>query len=241
MRKLLSFVRRAVDDYNMIEDGDKIAVGVSGGKDSVTLALALNALKRFYPKKFEVVPITLSMGFKDMDFSPLSEYFKKEGMDLVVEETNIAEIVFDIRQEKNPCSLCAKMRRGALHDAAKKHGCNKVALGHHNDDVIETFFLSLFYEGRIGCFSPMTYLDRKDIHLIRPLVYMTESQVVSFAKRYGCLTLKNPCPADGVTKRQYMKETIAKLNRENHGLPERVFTAIKSSLDDWKTEGDVKL
>lgn len=129
MRKLLSFVRRAVDDYNMIEDGDKIAVGVSGGKDSVTLALGLNALKRFYPKKFEVVPITLSMGFKDMDFSPLSEYFEKEGMKLIVEETNIAEIVFDIRQEKNPCSLCAKMRRGALHDAAKKHGCNKVALG----------------------------------------------------------------------------------------------------------------
>lgn len=239
MRKLLSFVRRAVDDYSMINDGDRIAVGVSGGKDSIALALGLNALKRFYPKKFEVIPITLSMGFKNMDFTPLADFFAKEGMTLHVVETNIAEIVFDVRQEKNPCSLCAKMRRGALHDAAKAQGCNKVALGHHNDDVVETFFLSLFYEGRIACFSPVTYLDRKDIHVIRPLIYMTESQVVSFIKRCGCPTVKSTCPADGSTKRQYMKDTITRLNRENHGLPERVFTAIKSTLDDWKTKGDV--
>lgn len=236
MRKLLSFIRRSVDDYKMIEDGDRIAVGVSGGKDSSALALGLNALKRFYPQKFEIIPITLDMGFKGMDFSPLSSYFEKEGMKLFIQKTNIAEIVFDIRQEKSPCSLCAKLRRGALHDAAKEHGCNKVALGHHFDDVIETFFLSLFYEGRIGCFSPVTYLDRKDIHVIRPLIYMTEHQVMGFMSRNSVPTIKSLCPADGNTKREDMKNFIRKLNSENHGLSERVFTAIKGALPDWKTD-----
>jgi len=236
LRRVLSYIRRAVDDYNMIEKGDRIAVGVSGGKDSTALALGLNALKRFYPKKFEVVPITLDMGFEGMDFSSLQKYLKCEGLDLHIEKTNISEIVFDIRNEKNPCSLCAKLRRGALHDAAKAQGCNKVALGHHFDDVIETFFLSLFYEGRIGCFSPVTYLDRKDIHVIRPLIYMTESQVIGFMNRYDIPTVKSTCPADGATKREDMKTLVRKLNSENHGLSERVFNAIKGALPDWKTE-----
>jgi len=234
LRKVLSYVRRAVDDYEMICEGDRIAVGVSGGKDSTVLALALNALKRFYPQKFEVVPITMDMGFDGMDFSPLSAYLKNEGLDLQIVKTDIAEIVFDIRKEKNPCSLCAKLRRGALHDAAKEHGCNKVALGHHFDDVIETFFLSLFYEGRIGCFSPVTYLDRKDIHVIRPLIYMTESQVLGFMNKHHIPTVKSTCPADGNTKREDMKDFVRKLNSENHGLSERVFTAIKQALPDWQ-------
>ena len=236
MQRVLSYVRRAIDDYNMIDDGDKIAVGVSGGKDSVTLALALNALRRFYPKKFDVVPIMLDMGFKDADFSALSKLFSEHGMDLIIKKTDIAEIIFDIRKEDNPCSLCAKMRRGALHDAAKEVGCNKVSLGHHFDDVIETFFLCLFYEGRLSCFSPVTYLDRKDITVIRPLIYMNESDVIGFVNRNNIITVKNPCPADGKTKRQEIKELISLLSADSNGLKDRVFTALKNGLVNWRFE-----
>lgn len=236
MQRVLSYVRRAVDDYHMIEDGDRIAVGVSGGKDSITLALSLKALSRFYPKKFEVVPITLNMGFPDADFSPLVSFFKEQNMELIVKNTNIAEILFDIRQEKNPCSLCAKLRRGALHDAALEEGCRKVALGHHNDDALETFILCLFYEGRLHSFSPVTYLDRKDIHVIRPMLYMQEADVVGFINRSGAPVVKNPCPADGFTKRQYAKELLAELSRENHGLKERIFTAMINGLDNYRKD-----
>ena len=236
MQKVLSLVRRAVDDYRMIEDGDRIAVGVSGGKDSVTLALALHALSRFYPKRFEVVPITLRMGFPDMDFTPLSEYFESQGLPLIVKDTNIKEILFDIRKEKNPCSLCAKLRRGALHDAALEAGCRKVALGHHNDDALETFLLCLFYEGRLHSFSPVTYLDRKDIHLLRPMLYMKEQDVLGFIKRSGVPVVHNPCPANGYTKRQYAKELLAELTKENHGLKERIFTAIQSVLINYRKD-----
>ncbi len=239
MRKLLSYTRRAVDDYNMISEGDRIAVGVSGGKDSIALMLALNSLKRFYPKKFELVAITLSMGFKDADYSSLIKLCEDNGIELIIEETNIAEIVFDIRKEASPCSLCAKMRRGALHDVAISHGCNKVALGHHNDDVIETFFLCLFQEARINCFSPVTYLDRRNIHLIRPFIYVPENEIKHFIKANGIETVKNPCPADGNTKRQYMKDLIRDLCKENKGLKERLFHAVNTSkIDGWG--GDVK-
>lgn len=236
MQKVLSYVRRAVDDYHMIEEGDSIAVGVSGGKDSVTLALALHALSRFYPKKFNVVPITLSMGFDGMDFAPLAAYFEAQGLPLIIKETNIAEILFDIRKESNPCSLCAKLRRGALHDAALDHGCRKVGLGHHNDDALETFILCLFYEGRLHSFSPVTYLDRKDIHLIRPMLYMQEADVVGFINRSGAPVVHNPCPANGYTKRQYAKELLADLARENRGLKERIFTAMTSGLDNYRKD-----
>ena len=170
MQHVLSHMRRAVDDYNMIEEGDRIAVGVSGGKDSITLALGLCALKRFYPKKFEVVLILLDMGYDDADFSELQNFFGEKGETLNVVKTDIKKIVFDIRQETNPCSLCAKLRRGALHNAALDFECNKVALGHHTDDAIETFMMSLFFEGRVNCFSPVTYLDRTDLYSIRPLI-----------------------------------------------------------------------
>ena len=176
------------------------------------------------------------MGFDDMDFSPLKAYFKNAGMELLVQDTNIAEILFDIRKEKNPCSLCAKLRRGALHDAALQNGCNKVALGHHNDDVLETFILSLFYEGRIHCFSPVTYLDRKKLHLIRPMIYMNEQDVIGFINRSGATVIHNPCPANGYTKRQYAKDLIASLSRENRGLKERMFTALSASLDNWRKD-----
>ncbi len=238
MQKVLGFVRRCVDDYHMIEDGDRICVGVSGGKDSVTLALALHALSRFYPKKFKVVPITLNLGFPQMDYTPLKTYFATQGLDLIVKETNIAEILFDIRKEQNPCSLCAKLRRGALHDAALEAGCRKVALGHHNDDALETFILCLFYEGRLHSFSPVTYLDRKDIHLIRPMLYMQEADVLGFINRSGAPVVHNPCPANGYTKRQYAKELLADLSRENRGLKERIFTAMTNGLDNYRKEDE---
>lgn len=220
----------------MINEDDKIAVGVSGGKDSITLALALSSLKRFYPKPFEVVPIALDVGFEGMDFAPLFELFSENGMNLHVVKTNIYQIVFELRKEKNPCSLCAKLRRGALHNSAKELGCGKVALGHNRDDVIETLMMSLFFEGRMACFSPVTYLDRKDIFLIRPLVYMTERDVKAFIKRKNISPIKSPCPEDGHTKRQYIKELLTDLEHENHGLKERIFMAIKSSFDDWKCD-----
>ncbi|MDP4119214.1 MAG: ATP-binding protein [Bacillota bacterium] len=237
MRKILSHVRSAVDDYNMIEEGDKIAVGVSGGKDSITLMLALKELQRFYPKKFELEAICLDLGFEGTDYTPLEKLCEEKNINLTIEKTQIGEIVFDIRHEKNPCSLCAKMRRGILHDKAKELGCNKVALGHHYDDVLETFFLCLFNEARISCFSPVTYLDRKQIYLIRPFIYMEEREVKHFVSENNIPVIFNPCPANGVTKRQEMKEFISKLNRENHGIRKRIFHAIANSdIDGWRKD-----
>lgn len=230
MQRILSYVRRAVDDYHMIQEGDRIAVGVSGGKDSLTLLRALKALQRFYPKQFDLEAITLTMGFDDFDLSAIRQMCKEIDVPYTVVETNIAEVIFDIRKESNPCSLCAKMRRGALHDAALEAGCKKVALGHHHDDVIETFFMSLFYEGRLHCFSPVTYLDRKDIHLIRPMLYVPEQVVVGFVDKTGLPVVQSPCPVNGHTKRQYVKDLLKALSRENKGLKERLFGAIRRNL-----------
>lgn len=237
MRKILSYTRRAVDEYNMIEDGDKIAVGVSGGKDSLALMLAMKSLQRFYPKKFDLTAITVSMGYESMDFSEIENLCRENNIEYVVEPTEIAKIVFDVRKEPNPCSLCAKMRRGALHDAAIRLGCNKVALGHHFDDVIETFFLCLFNEARISCFSPVTYLDRRKITLIRPFIYMPEKEIKRFSAANNIPVVFNPCPADGHTQRQYMKDLIARLSYENKGLKDRIFHAVKNSdIKGWKTD-----
>ena len=235
MKKILSYLRRAVDDYSMIDDGDKIAVGVSGGKDSIALMLALNSLKRFYPKKFELVAITVSMGFENTDFSPIINLCEREKIEYVIEETKIGEIVFNVRKETNPCSLCSKMRSGALNDAAIRLGCNKVALGHHYDDVVETFFMSLFKEGRINCFSPVTYLDRMKITKIRPIIYLPEKEITYFINKNTLPIVKNPCPADGNTTRQYMKELILSLEKENKRLKQQIFHAVKTSeIKGWK-------
>ena len=228
-------MRRAIDDYNMIEDGDKIAVGVSGGKDSIALMLALNSIKRFYPKKFDIIALTVSIGFENMDFSPLIELAAKENIPLHIEKTQIKDVVFDVRQESNPCSLCAKMRSGALNEAAINLGCNKVALGHHFDDVAETFMMSLFKEGRINCFSPVTYLDRKKITKIRPMIYLREKEITYFINKNNLPVIKNTCPADGNTQRQYMKDLIIKLEKENKGLKQQIFHAVKTSeIKGWK-------
>ncbi len=237
LQKLLSFTRRAVDHYHMIEEGDRIAVGVSGGKDSLTLLTALAGLRRFYPKKFEVVAITLEMGYDAMDFSPVQALCDELEVEYIRIPTQIKQIVFDIRKEENPCSLCAKLRRGALHEAALQAGCKKVALGHHFDDVVETYMLSLMYEGRISCFKPVTYLDRVGVTLIRPLIYTPEHYIRSFATRNNLPIVHNPCPADGNTKRQEVKDLLKTLEKQNHGLRERIFGAIQRyPLDGWDAD-----
>ena len=228
MQKLLSFIRRGVDDYKMINEGDHITVGVSGGKDSLALLCGLSKLRLFYPKKFTLSAVTLDMGF-GMDFSPVEKLCDELGVEYVLKKTDIADIIFNIRKETNPCSLCAKMRRGALHDAALELGSHKVALGHHNDDALDTFMLSLVYEGRVNCFSPVTYLDRKDITLIRPMIYAPENFVIGFAKKYELPVVHNRCPEDKRSKREYVKNLIKNLEKENPGFKTRLFTAIEGS------------
>lgn len=237
LQKLLSYVRCAVDDYNMIEDGDRIAIGVSGGKDSLAMITALKHLQRFYPKKFELEAITVSLGFKGMDFTPIADFCTDMGVHYTVVDTDIGEIIFDARGEKNPCSLCAKMRKGALNDMVDKLGCNKIALGHNKDDVLETFLMSLFYEGRINCFSPVTFLDRMKITSIRPLIYVPEVDVKGFANKYSLPVVKNLCPADGNTKREEMKKMIKEHRRRFDHFDSMLFGAIqRSDIKGWRKE-----
>ncbi len=236
MKRILSLVRRGVDDYAMIQEGDRIAVGVSGGKDSLTLLCALVGLQRFYPKHFEVVALSLDMGFPQADYTKIQELCQKLGVTYVVKPTDIAEVIFDVRQEKNPCSLCAKMRRGGLNDLAVEMGCNKVALGHHNEDVIETFFLSLFYEGRLNSFSPITYLSRRDIHVIRPLIYVPEKEIRGYAKREALPVMDKVCPMDGKSKRQDMKEYINEQVRKDRFFKTKMMHAIQTGLPNWRMQ-----
>ena len=237
MKRIVSRVRKAVEDYDMIKDGDKVGVGVSGGKDSLVLLGALSMLSRYYPKKFTVVGLTLDMGYK-ADWSNVKRYCDELGVEYIVKPTNIAEVIFDYRKEENPCSLCAKMRRGALNDLALETGCQRVALGHHNDDVLETFMLSLLYEGRVNCFSPVTYLDRTDLYSIRPLIYTREADIKSVTKRLELPVTKSLCPADGNTKREEIKNLIRDIDKTvNSGVKKRLFTAIQTSgVDGWKKE-----
>ena len=237
-KRLLSFVRRAVDDYGLIDEGDRIAVGVSGGKDSLTLLATLADLRRFYPKKFDIVAITVDMGFEGGDFTPIVNFCKEIGVEYVIEKTEIARIIFDVRQESNPCSLCAKMRRGCLHAAAVNAGCNKVALGHHYDDAVETFMMNLFFEGRLGCFSPKSYLSNRKITLIRPLLYATEKDVQYYTRRKELPVITSLCPEDHATERENMKNLLTELERTNKGLKHRIFHAMcKSEIDGFKLSG----
>lgn len=238
LKHILSYTRRAVADYDMIAPGDKIAVGVSAGKDSLTLLYALAALRRFYPVPFELIAITIDMGFEGMDFTPIANLCRELDVPYHVVKTQISHIIFDVRKESNPCSLCAKMRRGSLHAAAKELGCNRVALGHHFDDVVETFMLNLFHEGRIGCFQPVTYLSRSNLYLIRPLIYCPEKDVRYFAGKVDLPVIKSPCPADGHTERETMKQLLRTLDREHKGLRYRIFGAIqRAGVDGFKEVG----
>lgn len=244
IRRILSYVRRAADDYKMIEPGDKIAVGVSGGKDSLALLCALAALKKFYPAPFELHAITMDPGFykagfgneesAKCEYSKLSELCEQLEVPFTIFETEIAKIIFDIRKEKNPCSLCARMRRGALHDNALLVGCNKIALGHHFDDAVETFMMNLFNEGRIGCFSPVTYLDRKKITMIRPLIFTPEKDIKYFINHSDLPVINTACPIDKTSDREKFKQLLNTLDKENKGLKHRILGAIqRANLDGW--------
>ena len=238
MKRMLSFLRRAVDDYEMIDDGDRIAVGVSGGKDSLALLAVLSEMRRFYPKKYDIVAITIDMGFEGADFSEIQKFCDSLDVKYVVEPTQIAKIIFDVRKESNPCSLCAKMRRGSLHAAAVREGCNKVALGHHYDDAVETFMMNLFFEGRLGCFSPKSYLSNRKITLIRPLLYATEKDVNYFANKRSLPVQTSLCPEDKHTERENMKNLLASIERENKGVKHRIFNAMcKGEIDGFKLLG----
>lgn len=246
MQKLLSLARKAISDYEMIEDGDKIAVGLSGGKDSITLLAVLAAYKKFAPEKFDLIAINIDMGFKDIDKNQVQatkDFCESVGVPLIIEKTDIAAIIFDERKEKSPCSLCSKMRRGALNNVAIDHGCNKLALGHHADDVIETMMLSLLYEGRFSTFMPISYMDKSKITLIRPLVYIEEKQINWTAKRLGLPVIFNPCPRDKHTKREDVKQLIGNLDEQFVDSKKHIMSAIfnpeRNSLwDKAKPNGD---
>lgn len=234
IKRLLSYVRRAVDDYQLLEDQDRIAVGVSGGKDSLALLCALKNLQRFYPKHFELMAFTVHTGFKDFHLKPVADYCASLDIAYEVIDTQIQEIVFQHKKMTHPCSLCAKLRKGALNAAALKHGCNKVAFGHHRDDLIETMLLSLLFEGRFHSFSPKTVWERSGLTLIRPLIYVPEAELTGFQNKYQLPAIKNPCPADGHTKRQYVKNLLKTLHADDPEIRQRLFSAILSaSFDDW--------
>ncbi len=234
LQQVLSVVRKAIDDYHMIEEGDKIAIGISGGKDSLTLLYAMSNLRRFYPKHFELCAITVDLGFQNLNLDRIKELCESLQVEYHIISTDIAQVVFEERKESNPCALCAKMRKGALNNFIKERGCNKVAYAHHMDDVVETMLLSLIYEGRFHTFSPVTYLDRTDLTVIRPLMYMNEADVIGFVNKYQVPVVKSPCPADGNTKREYVKNLLRELNLENPGVKRRMFTAIQNGgMKGW--------
>lgn len=223
-QEMLSPMRRAINDYNMIKPGDKVAVGVSGGKDSLTLLTLLHEYQRFTDRPFDLIGITIDMGFTKDAYAPVQKYCDKLGIEYHIVPTDIAEVIFDIRKEKNPCSLCAKMRRGALNSEIVARGYNKLALGHHQDDVVETFMLSLFYEGRLNTFQPRSYMSRTGITLIRPMIYIEERDIVGYAKNLP--VCHNPCPANKHTQREYMKQLLRTLSADTPGLANKFANAI---------------
>ncbi len=233
-KRLLSYVRQAVDDYQLLNDQDKVAVGISGGKDSLALLYALKQLQRFYPKRFTLTAFTVHPGFEDFHLEPVIGFCKELEVPYEVIDTQIRTIVFQHNPSENPCSLCARLRKGALNEAAVRHGCNKIAYGHHRDDLIETMLMSLFYEGRFHSFSPKTRWERTGLTLIRPLFYVPEAELNGFQKKYSIPAVHNPCPADGHTKRQYIKDLLRTLNTKNPGIKNRMFAAIQSAgFEDW--------
>ena len=228
MQKIIGAMRRAIKDFSLLSDGDKVAVGVSGGKDSLALLTALSLYKKFSPEKFDLVGVSIDVGFPEgeVGLQKVKEYSESLGTEFYIEKTDIAQIIFDERKETNPCSLCSKMRRGALNTVAQKLGCNKVALGHHTDDVLDTFLLSFIYEGRLSTFKPKTYLDRMDLTVIRPFIYVFEGDIRGAEKRLAFPTYKNPCPADHKTEREYMKNLVASITKDIPLARDRMTSAI---------------
>ena len=237
MQKMMGLVRKCIEDYDMIQPGDRVAVGVSGGKDSLTLLVLLRELQRYYPKPFSLAAVTIDMGLGGMDFSPVQALCDRLEVPFTKIKTEIGPIIFEYRQEKNPCSMCAKMRRGALNDVLLELGCNKIALGHHFDDAVETFLMSLLYEGRISCFEPVTYLSRTGITQIRPMLYVGEQAITHFAEKYELPVVHNVCPADKHTKRQEVKELIVSLQAQYPDLKSKIFGAMqRQPLPKWGVE-----
>lgn len=236
MQRILSYMRKAIEEYNMIEENDKIAICLSGGKDSITLLHAFKALQRFYPKKFELIAISINPGFEFFDTTLLQNLCDNLEIPLFIEKTHAKEIVFDIRKEKNPCSLCANLRRGAINSVAVREGCNKIALGHNQDDVLETFLLNLFYTGSIGTFSPVSHMDRTGITLIRPLVYTPEKETKRFVKKNNLTVMPKVCPMDGTSKREDMRLMIFSLQKNIPMIRANLFGAVQRNLPDWKVK-----
>ena len=236
MQRILSHMRKAIEEYNMIDEGDKIAVCLSGGKDSITMLHAFKALQRFYPKNFEIIAVSVNPGFEFFNTEFLQKICDDLEIPLFIEKSNAKEIVFDIRKEKNPCSLCANLRRGVINSIAIREGCNKIALGHNQDDVLETFLINLLYTGNIGTFSPMSYMDRSKITLIRPLIYTPEKEARRFVKKNNLEVMKKVCPMDGTSKREDMKQLIFTLTKNIPMIRANLFGAIQRNLDDWKIE-----
>ena len=235
MQKILGYLRKAIENYNMIDEGDKIAVALSGGKDSITLLMALKALQRFYPKSFDLVAISVNPGFEFFDTHFLKNICEQIGVNYVEAESHIKEIVFDIRKEKSPCSLCANLRRGILNTTAISLGCNKLALGHNEDDVLETFFLNMFYAGSLSTFAPVCYMDKSKVTLIRPLIYAPEKEIRKFIKRHNISVMPKNCPMDGISKREYMKDLLYKLTIEIPHVRANLMGAIKrAGINGWK-------
>ncbi len=237
MQQISGYLRRAVDDYKMIAPGEKIAVAVSGGKDSLLLLHGMKHLSLYHPAKFSLIALYIDLGFDHMNIEELHQTCKRLDVPLVVRKTDIAPVVFNTRRESNPCSLCAKMRRGSLHDAALENGCRTIALGHHRDDAVETFAMNLIYEGRIACFQPVTYLDRKDVRVIRPMIYLSEQQITNTVVRLGIQPIKNPCPMDHNSMRKEIKDRLSQAEHLYPGLSERIFGAIqRSDLQGWPVD-----
>ena len=237
MQHILGLVRRCVEDYNMIEAGETVAVGVSGGKDSLLTLAALARLREFYPKPFEVQAITLETGMPGMSFEPVADYCEKLHVPYIRIAVPVYDIVFQERQEKNPCSLCAKLRRGSLNTALGELGISKIALGHHFDDAVETMLMNLLFEGRIGCFQPVTYLDRSGITQIRPLLYCHEDEIRRAVEKLKLPVVHNPCPANGSTRRQEVKELLVELEGRYPNLRQKIFGAVQRyPLYGWNLE-----
>ena len=234
MQRILSHMRKAIEEYNMIEENDKIAICLSGGKDSITMLHAFKALQRFYPKKFDIIAISIDPGFEFFDTDFLQNMCDKLEIPLFIEKSNAKEIVFDIIKEKNPCSLCANLRRGIINSVAIREGCNKIALGHNEDDVLETFLLNLFYTGSINTFSPVSYMDRSKITLIRPLIYTSEKDTRRFVRKNNLEVMPKVCPMDGTSKREDMKQLIFTLTKNIPMIRANLFGAIQRNLDGWK-------
>ena len=238
MQRILSDFRKAIEEYKMIEENDNIAICLSGGKDSITMLHAFKALQRFYPKKFDIIAISINPGFEFFDTDFLQKICDDLEIPLFIEKSNAKEIVFDIRKEKNPCSLCANLRRGVINSVAIKEGCNKIALGHNQDDVLETFLLNLFYTGNISTFAPKSYMDRTKITLIRPLIYTPEKNIKRFIKKNNLSVMPKVCPMDGKSKREDMKQLIFNLSKDIPMIRANLFGAIQRNLPDWKLDNN---